>query len=274
MEFIDGNNLFNSLLNGLSPLRFWNEFNILLEKLYSYDLEEINEKRSLDLFYSMMVNRAIGRTQSLLNYDDKNYTQMIDLIKLNQLRINGCCYMNPLLILNKISENEQMCDILRPRVTSMCTHGDLTLMNMVWSDTIDHNIKLIDPRGMIGTIDPLYDLGKIKFSLSGFSQIVYGNYILTSPHSEFELEIIGDHQAIKGIKLINQEFLTTLNKIPALSHLKKLEPNWQERILFYESLHYLADIPFRIYTDGNPRNAFACYLLGTIYLNELFEKIN
>lgn len=51
------------------------------------------------------------------------------------------------------------------------------------------------------------------------------------------------------------------------------DENWLDKVDLAAATHFLADIPYRLFIDKSPKNAFACYLAGTIYLNDIYDKI-
>jgi len=53
-------------------------------------------------------------------------------------------------------------------------HGDLNLRNIVIGDPPGPPFALVDPRGTLGSWDPVYDLAKVLFSLTVFDDLMEG----------------------------------------------------------------------------------------------------
>ena len=120
--------------------------------------------------------------------------------------------------------------------------------------------------------DPLYDFGKLKFSLSGFGEfILKPTPVVTQVAEGFEMDLsLLPAQA----RAMNDEFLDLVGECPGFKTLiADAEPHWRYRILLAEATHYLADIPFRLYTDETPFATISNYVIGTYYLNQLYEEL-
>jgi|GEM_PF-6433267 len=221
---------------------------------------------SNDLLDSMMLNRAEARARNLFHCAGGDYVR---LLQCDTISINHSLFENPINLIRKVRQDRRMRNVLRPRYKSQCVHGDLTFLNMVLSDQQD-KIIMIDPRGYSGDFDVLYDFGKMKFSLSGFADIVLSNYDLSLVDGRrIIVGMPGEHP---NIKEANADFLRFLAPSKSFRVIRDMEPYWNERIRFYEAINYLADIPFRLHTDSTPYNSIMCFLWGTIYLNAMYRE--
>ena len=187
--------------------------------------------------------------------------------------INNRIYEHPLSIIHRIRKNKTLLNFFRPVCRGFCAHGDLTFLNMVF-DQGKHQFRPIDARGHIGPWDPLYDFGKLKFTLSGFGKIVNREFaIIENRNGAFEFSFTGNQAGIRLLKTLNESFLDDLYQNEHFKILVKDEPYWRARILFAEAIHYLADIPYRLFLDQSPKIAIATFLIGTKCLNEAFVYI-
>lgn len=240
----------------------------------------VPKTESLDHLEDYYLRRAEGRIRFFQNCEDfsmdfpaNKLLSLPELVERRVFRINGIEYRSPLETISKIKADDSISDILRPRTESFCAHGDLTFLNMVFDDRSKAH-KLIDNRGHIGNWDALYDFGKLKFTLSGFGQVMLRDFDLSEDsHGDFQLTMTGNARGKKALTELNNSFFDDISKNEAFAKLVKDELHWQERILFAEAIHYLSDIPHRLLLDQSPRNAVAVFLLGTAYLNDLYDAL-
>lgn len=284
-EYIgDGKNVFTLLSeNTITADKHHMFFDSLLDALissgYSLGLRKVATETSFDQLEDYYLRRAEGRIRFLINCDDfemdfpaESLAKLSQLVDKRSITINDRVYDHPLSIIDKIRANEALIEILRPRSEGFCAHGDMTLLNMVF-DTANQAYRPIDNRGHFGAWDPLYDFGKLKFTLSGFGKIMNREFVLSQDMRGFTLAMTGDIQGMNELDRINEQFLS---KVSSNAHFKVLaenEPYWKERILFAEAMHYLADIPHRLLLDQSPKHAVAAFLLGTIYINDLYDSL-
>ncbi|EDK72358.1 hypothetical protein TM7_0516, partial [candidate division TM7 genomosp. GTL1] len=238
------------------------------------EADTVPEDRSLEQLEDYYLRRAEGRIRFLqscgdfeLDFPTSNLASLPELIQREEIEINGRRYRNPLAILADIRDSSRLSDILRPRIENFCAHGDMTFLNMVF-DTKAKTYKLIDNRGYIGRWDALYDFGKLKFTLSGFGQVMLGRFSLSENKKDsFRLELQGSDVLQK----LNTSFLEDISRNENFKELVVEEPYWRERVMFAEAIHYLSDIPHRLLLDQAPKNAVAVFLLGTERLNDCYR---
>ncbi|HEU5417673.1 MAG TPA: hypothetical protein VFV41_08270 [Streptosporangiaceae bacterium] len=65
--------------------------------------------------------------------------------------VNGQLCANPFSLLHALAERPP--DAFLPRTEGPCAHGDMTILNMLW--TGEGRLLLIDPRGVLGAWDPI-----------------------------------------------------------------------------------------------------------------------
>lgn len=285
-EFVgEGKNVLTHVMDGsISPQEHRQYVHDLLSKLipngYRLESHVLPEDRSLEQLEDYYLRRAEGRIRFLqscgdfeLDFPTHDLVGLPQLVQKEELKINGEMYRNPLAILDDIRSKSQVSNILRPRTESFCAHGDMTFLNMVF-DTQAKTYKLIDNRGYIGRWDALYDFGKLKFTLSGFGQVMLGRFSLSEDkEGSFKLELQGEKAGRESLSELNASFFDDVLRSEDFKELVKDEPHWKERILFAEAVHYLSDIPHRLLLDQAPKNAVAVYLLGTIYLSNCCRSL-
>lgn len=265
-----------------------NDFFISMDHLLRVVLKDVikpaskflTEQQSLNCLDALYLQRARDRMFKLrdnpygFDFPVDAYFNINSLFNKEQLIINGEEFLSPLLIFEKI--NAKFRDILKPRIESMCFHGDLTLSNVIYIKN-KKLLKLVDPRGYYGYWDPIYDFGKIKFTLSGFRKLVIKEFDLSVANNGsvniFLLKFNGSSKGLKNLSRINSLYIKHLGKSKYFEYIKKKEPFWEERILFGEAIHYFNDIPFRLYTDKSAKIPLGCFLIGTQLLNEFYSKL-
>jgi hypothetical protein len=253
---------------------------VLIPNGYVLDSRLVPVDESLEQLEDYYLRRADGRTRFLQSFGDfamdfpaAANTSLPELIERKCFTINRITYKNPLEIIARIKSDEALANILRPRTESFCAHGDMTFLNMVF-DNKAMAYRLIDNRGHIGNWDALYDFGKLKFTLSGFGNVMLNQFDLSEDKDKaFTLKLTGDSQGTRSVRGLNDSFLDNIWSNKEFQQLVKDEPHWRERILFAEAIHYLSDIPHRLLLDQSPKHAIAVFLLGTKYLNSVCDAL-
>lgn len=283
--FPESPNVADGIANGvILPNDFFisldNLLNVVLEDIIKPTAKFLTEQQSINRLDALYLQRARDR---MLKLRDNPYGfdfpvdtdfNINSLFNKKKLIINGKEFLSPLLILEKL--DAKFGDILKPRIESMCFHGDLTLSNVIYIKN-RKLLKLVDPRGYYGYWDPIYDFGKIKFTLSGFRKLVIKEFDLSVANNGlnniFLLKLNGSPKGIKNLSKINSLYIKHLGKSKYFEYIKEKEPFWEERILFGEAIHYFSDIPFRLYTDKSAKIPLGCFLIGTQLLNEFYSKL-
>ena len=264
IEYLSGRNFYQAIKDGDLPADAYRESLIrFLDNLSKCMLEDCkpatDPEDNLDAYY---VERSFSRLTPISKV----------LTVRNKLTINGKQYTAPHIILGDLLQNKRLRELVKPRTQAFCAHGDLTFLNTVFVDETQ-DIRLIDPRGYIGGWDPLYDYAKLQFTLCGFGEFIVGEKPLVTTEENGDL-IVGFNRIPENSQKLHDELLDLLAENPAfkekiISH----EPHWRERIAFAKATHFLADIPFRLFTDGTTDTALASYVIGTYYLNEAYEAL-
>ncbi|MBU0758324.1 MAG: hypothetical protein KKF44_09720 [Nanoarchaeota archaeon] len=189
--------------------------------------------------------------------------------------INKNRYTNPLILLDKLSNNERVLESISPRHIYQ-THFDLIPHNILVNEELPKEFKLIDPRGQEGNLmasDYIYDMAKFKFGFSGFDIL---------KNKRFTVRTIKDNEFIffyDYSRLNKRSFWSELTFIDYIkTELKDQwitqdDSGWAERLLLAEASHFLSDIPCRMIKEGDDDTMLGFFLKGTILLNDVYNKM-
>lgn len=264
IEYIAGRNFYQAIKDGELPAPVYRESLVrFIDKLSSCVLENCKTSsgsdRSLDAYY---IERSFARLCPINGI----------LAIRDTLMISGKRYIAPHIILGELLQNQRLRTFIKPHTEAFCFHGDLTFLNTVFVDKT-RDIRLIDPRGYIGNWDPLYDYAKLQFTLGGFGEFVVSKEPMVTEDTCGGF-IIHFDQIPEISRQLHDEFLDLLADCPMFKEkIVSREPHWRKRIALAKATHFLADIPFRLFTDGTTDTALASYVIGTYYLNEVFEDL-
>jgi len=263
IEYLDGQNYYASLKSQGATLEEHKQalsqfIDALCDNSLQHCVPDKDAENSLNSYY---LERSITRLRPI--------NKLIDVR--DTIKINGEQLRAPHIILRELLDNKQLRRYIVPQLECFCFHGDLTLLNTVYIKE-QNKIKLIDPRGHIGVWDPLYDFGKIKFTLSGFGEFILGSQgMVLSENGGYRVNL--DAVVSSSRQLDDMFFDMLANSKPFNEKVIKNEPYWRYRIALAEAAHYLADIPFRLFTDNGSWSAIASYVVGTLYLNRTYEAL-
>lgn len=264
IEYLAGRNFYQAMKDGdLSTSTYRKSLVTFIDDLSKCVLGDCKASSdpdgNLDAYY---VERSFARLRPINDI----------LTVRDELTINGKRYVAPHIILNDLLQNKQLRELIKPRTEAFCFHGDLTLLNTVFVEKT-RDTKLIDPRGYIGSWDPLYDYAKLQFTLGGFGEIVVSKEPIVTEDASGNFTI-HFNQIPEVSRCIHDEFLNLLANNPTFKkEIISREPHWRKRMAFAKATHFLADIPFRLFTDGTTDTAVASYVIGTYYLNEACETL-
>ncbi|MBO8162778.1 MAG: aminoglycoside phosphotransferase family protein [Brevibacillus sp.] len=134
-------------------------------------------------------------------------------------------------------------------------HGDYCFPNILY-DRRRRAVKLIDPRGSFGTAglygDVLYDLAKVRHSLSGFDHIVRDRFTVNMFQDQIDLSF-ADNLPQRAVRQLWDSWLG--DQLPAVK--------------LIEALLFLSMLPLHC---DRPDRQMAMYALGTMLLcNCLYE---
>jgi hypothetical protein len=231
---------------------------------YLDGLRVIENRRQRERYFrSYYTDRAIGRMRSVLDMlrrerlgrDASALLQM--LADSDPVPVNGQLCANPFTLLQAIGDRPQ--NPFLPRTEGPCAHGDMTILNMLW--TGEGRLLLIDPRGVLGSWDPVYDLGKLAFSLSGFAHCIKGQLSWDKEDSA-HYRIVDSSGTLAAATGSRGRLDSWLLSDPQFSPLREAEPDLGRRVAFAEATHYLADAPYRYAQGRDVDRAIVTLLLG------------
>lgn len=264
IEYLAGKNFYQAMKDGGLPTSVYRKSLVkFIDDLSNCVLENCKASSdpdgNLDAYY---VERSFARLRPINDI----------LTVRDELTINGKPYVAPHIILNDLLRNKQLREFIKPRTEAFCFHGDLTFLNTVFVDKT-RDIRLIDPRGYIGSWDPLYDYAKLQFTLGGFGEFVVSKDPMVTEDASGNFTI-HFNQIPEASRWLHDEFLDLLADNPTFKKgIIRREPHWRKRIALAKATHFLADIPFRLFTDGTTDTALASYVIGAYYLNEAYEAL-
>ncbi len=263
IEYLDGPNYYEALQANRLPFA---DYRVALQSLIDTlggivlpaSVPAKDPEHNLDTYY---LERSLYRLKPVSTLMEVQDT----------VRVNGESLLAPHIILTKLLRDQRLRKFIKPQLECFCFHGDLTLLNTVYLEKAG-KIRLIDPRGYKGIWDPLYDFAKMKFTLSGFGEFVLGSKeIVTQSKDGFHINL---RRIPSSARRLNGAFFEMLEaSLPFREHVIALEPYWKQRLTLAEATHYLADIPFRLYTDVTSASAMASYVMGTYYLNQAYRML-
>lgn len=241
-------------------------------EIWNDNLTLIPQAKKNDKFFAYYCRRVVSRLNSLINilelkpYLSKDEKYLLHVLTSDSICINGKNYISWRATFNSCYREE-----LFPCIECLCVHGDLTLLNLVF-DEVSSEIKMVDPRGALEIWDPLYDLSKLKFSISGFSSIITNNYDLSHNGLTSTYRVNYDKNGL--LDELNVKFYETLLQIKGFERLISSCPNWKAMLSFYESCHYLSDVLYRFNTDCDPKSSIACLILGVEKINYFHTEVD
>lgn len=246
---------------------------------YLVEVGEVNEDIKRILREIVAYSAKISSKEEISNKDKKSYVKKSHLDKMEkrceivvkkddtfrilfnvpEIIVNGTQYLNFHNIINKISNDSKLLELLSPKKWYR-SHGDFTFQNVL---TDGKNFKIIDPRGE-GEDSLYYDISKLFQSCQGkYDLFSEGNYNATYSlnNNSINYEIL-NHESLfdEALELIKQEIPKAFS----------LEKDWEIIALFYEASHFVSMVPFR-YEENLPFT-LACYGIGIKKLNEVYER--
>jgi nucleoside-diphosphate-sugar epimerase len=284
-EYIEGGiNSYRSLLTELTtPETFINLFGQIFEKAIkdgylnrTIMLKKTDSIREEDNYYLHRANYRINgviKNKLAINFRTKDKFSFYEIVKKKEIIINNKIYINAPKLIKIINENHKLKSILRVKKNNFCVHGDLTFLNIL-HDHKNNQFKLIDPRGHYGLWDYIYDIGKLLFTLQGFGNIIESTYTISQKNKgNFEIKLDDIDDEGSNINKAKNKLIEYFESNKYVKMLTEGDDNWLIKTYFAAATHFLADIPYRLYIDKSIKNAFACYLLGTKYLNEAYDRL-
>ncbi len=242
-------------------------------------MRQVDDRRSKVQFLTDYVERASDRIQVVQRVTEQlphrtgAYRHLFQDVFAGVAKIGGRNCQSPLVLLRGMASSH--CEVLRPRSQGTCSHGDLTILNILYDQRCD-DARLIDPRGTVGPWDPLYDIGKLLFSLNGFSHIVLGAYELDDDAGGcgWTFRTLGEKGSFHRAQIESAFILERVRTHTLFERLRELEPYWHLRLRFAEACHFLADVPYRFAMNNDARAAAAVLALGTELLAQINTDLN
>lgn len=284
-EYIEGGiSAYKALSTGLlAPHQFMSHFTQFFSKAvnngYLNKTIRIKKKDALKEGQNFYLHRAEYRLKGLeqnryaVDFMTSQGFSFSKILNAHSINVNGKEYLNTRTIMREINRNKRLLDLLAVEKNHFCVHGDLTFLNMLY-DKNHKRFKLIDPRGYFGLWDSYYDMGKLLFTLQGFGNIVENSYTISQDDKGgFSIEMSDLSKQSLPVPQVEKLFMSYLENDPNVALLIESDPYWKHKIQLAAATHFIADIPYRLFIDKSPKNAFVCYLLGTIKLNEFYTTV-
>lgn len=253
--------------------KIWDLVLATFRSSYLADLVEVDPVRGREILEQLYIGRTLGRLTSLANHLSL-HEELDDAQRAAVDWARGCATSfvvagrpipSPYVMLTDLAEDAVTRETLTPRSSGTCGHGDMTILNMVWAG---ESLRLIDPRGHVGAWDPVYDLGKTLFSLTGFAACVKG--ALGGAFAQGEPAWLWDGTSIAA----DPDWLVdSIASSPDFQPLRRLDPHWAPRLLFAEATHYLADAPYRYAQGRDTGRTFAVLFRGAERLHASWSAI-
>lgn len=206
-----------------------------------------------------------------------------DLLRADQLIINGTPCVSPLRLLDEIiAAPPAWWNGLAPPRLMFPAHGDANTRNVLVGED---GFRIIDPRGSTAYADPVYDLAKTLFSLTVWDPALrLGCRCRRADDRADRWEVGFRSPAYPGYRLAAHGFLAHLDGLAGLTGLLSRDPHWRERLLLTHALHVLSEAACRLSdskirhdpdgTECTPADlALAHYLFGTLLLNDLVRQL-
>lgn len=274
---LDGVNVIQSVARGdtFPRMAVRSAIETLYEGTYLRELRKVPEESGRHTLLTLYVSRALDRIRNLrllINQPPrpKRLIDLLDRLHAGEvLQCGGLEYRNPLAFLDMIRRSgAAKHPELLPRTTGLCGHGDLTALNMMFGH--EEMVRLIDPRGHIGNLDPVYDLGKLFFSLTGFGSIITSRCEITGLSNGYSMSFPAYQRELDESAAW---MLQTIADSRVLKPLRACEPYLSLRIKFAAAIHYLADAPYRFAQGRDEDAAMGVILLGSQQIEDVSQLL-
>lgn len=259
MEFIQGKTL-QELLDENKITESLECCNKVLDDLCKFsDIKKDNFIDKNVELYKAYLNKTKKVIDKLLN--DRNISY---LIRKEKIKINSEIYSNAKMIIDYFYDIEIQKKLVST-INASCFHGDLISSNILY----DHGkVNYIDPRGEFNNFDICYDVAKMKFSFSGYNQVINDKFIIEPFKEDINFMIEKNANSF-----VNEKFYTILRKNDKFSDIIiKQDGYWKERIRLHTALQYINNSYIHI-KNGDVNKFKVMYGIGVIKLNELLNKM-
>ena len=205
----------------------------------------------------------LDKTKNVINklLDNSN---IANLVRTEKIMINNETYTNARAIIDYFYNKEIQKKLISTTV-AFCFHGDLISSNILYDNG---HVNYVDPRGEFKNFDICYDIAKMKFSFSGYNQVMNGKFVIYDSANSINFKLEKDTDSF-----INKNFFTLLRKNEMFSdNIIKHDGYWKERIRLHTALQYINNSYIQIAT-GNLNKFKVMYAIGIVKLNELLNRL-
>ncbi|HXM56297.1 MAG TPA: phosphotransferase [Candidatus Dormibacteraeota bacterium] len=187
-------------------------------------------------------------------------------------------------LLDRLASRPDLLRRLDPRFGYFPVHGDLNLGNVL---VRDGSFTVLDPRGTLDPLDPVYDFAKVAMSLSGYDQAMSAGFAIERRRPDggrprYELRLRRRGAGYRAAAMGLPDRLAALPFVRA--ELELDDPCWRARLLFARAFHFLAEAACRL-SDPTARSfgavrgqaarvelATGFYLIGVSLLTHLLDQ--
>jgi thiamine kinase-like enzyme len=243
-------------------------------KVWSDDL--VQSSREIAPGREYIQKQLIDRTRQSLDQVRREAPEVFEKVLVAPfIVINGKRYKNALPLLQEISANKRLMEMLSPP-RFLFTHGDFHFDNIFVTE--DGSFKFIDPRGDFQG-DPIYDLAKIAHTLEAKYDIL--NHDLEQTRltvQDGQIEITVQYPETTNAWKIYDELERLMPEILQKAYvdtgLANKDPFWKERLLF-SLAKIMTNLPiYHLKHDGKEERALALYAEGVKILNDFAQATN
>jgi len=229
-----------------------------------YELSQEERRKEFDEFYIDVLEKRLHTIygQNLVMEFDSQSLSINNFLDQDHFLINGALYSNPIAV---IRSSNGLSDRFAPYVLSDYIHGELNPGNTAFDET--GKMRAFDPHPKGGRQQPSYDLGKFMMGLSGFSDIVVGNYDIHYEDYAFNFTL---NTPQRSNATFADSFMTMIEIEDDFKELRKSEPNLQDRVKFISLYQLLRDTYYRA-QKGEISKIIANVLQSSILFENYFE---
>lgn len=225
-----------------------------------------------------------SRIQRRIGIARKDVPELDELVNLDSITFNGTQIMGFRQVIAALSSHPTIKAIVPMELGEI--HGDLNLHNIlcVLYPDARRKVMLIDPRGVpllseysapdaFEPGDYAYDISKLKFSLSAFSEIRKGlSSMAEAEKHSYRFDLV-DHPGSATFRGADRDFFTKLqsNK-DFLNWVNRVEPHGfhslQLRVMLGEAAHFVADAACAL-GRNTPHEVVPLFVYGLYKLNNV-----
>jgi hypothetical protein len=164
----------------------------------------------------------------------------------SRLTVNGRT-IAPIGELLTRAEHSDVLAVLEPAALWYPVHGDLNLGNLLIRPGRagqEPAFTVLDPRGITGHWDPVYDAAKALFTLTLFDAAMAGGFVIhREGGQEYAVRLRQPSPALAGAAA---EFPGVLASTGFFRALDRSDPAWRRRLLYAHAFHVLAESACRL----------------------------